>query len=52
MWAFKIVTTVLIALMMLAFIAIGVSTAKEKDYTWVWVMIEAVYICSLFAIWG
>ncbi len=49
---FKVVVTVLIALMMFMFGLLWVSTAKQKEYSWVWFAIESVYICSLFAIWG
>lgn len=49
---FKIVTTVLIAILMIIFLLIWVSTAEEKKYTWIWILIEVVYICSLVAIWG
>lgn len=49
---FKIVTTVLIAILMVIFSLIWISTAEQKEYTWVWFLIEVVYICSLFAIWG
>lgn len=52
METFKIVVTVLIALLMFAFGLIWVSTSKERQYNWVWFAIESVYICSLFAIWG
>ena len=52
MGVFKIVTTVLVGLMMFTFAMIWISTAKQKEYTWVWTAIEMVYICTLFAIWG
>ena len=48
----KVVATVLIGVMILMFLIIGVSTKDQKQYTWVWFSIEAVYIVSLFAIWG
>lgn len=52
MIVFKILTTVFIGIMMLMFLAIWISTAEEKEYTWVWVLLEIVYVCSLVSIWG
>ena len=52
MLTLKIITTVLIGVMMLIFMCIWISTAEKKEYTWVWFSIEAVYILSLFCIWG
>ena len=48
----KAVTTTLILLMMLIFLFVWWNSIEEKQYTWVWCLIEGVYIISLFAIWG
>ena len=52
MGIFKIVTTVLIGVMMLIYFLIWASLAKQREYVWVWVLMEIVYVCSLICIWG
>lgn len=52
MLCIKIVSTVLIAILMLIFMIIWVSTSKQKEFMWVWFFIEVTYILSLFSIWG
>mgnify|MGYP003296208873 CR=1 FL=1 len=52
MFVIKVISTVLIAVLMLIFFCIWVSTAEEKQYTWIWVLIESVYVLSVISIWG
>lgn len=52
MYTFKVITSVLIILMMLLFIGIWICARNEKGYVFVWVLLEAIYILSLIAIWG
>lgn len=48
----KMITTGLIVMMMLIFLAIWASTKENKDYYWIWILIEAVYIFGIVSIWG
>lgn len=48
----KILATVLIGFMMLMFAIIWICSRDEKDYTWVWMLIESVYALALLALWG
>lgn len=52
MYTFKVITSVLIILMILLFIGIWFFARNEKGYVFVMVLLEAIYVLSLIAIWG
>ena len=52
MFTFKVITTVFIALMMCMFVGIWISSKEEREYYWIWVVMEIVYVFSLICMWG